>query len=72
MQQSTYSRTSQRGFTRTELCVVIVITGILFVILAPVFVQARDKGHGGDTCISHQKQLETGIMIYAQRVLLIR
>lgn len=54
-----------RGFTLIELLVVIAIIAILAAILFPVFAQAREKARA-ITCLSNQKQIGTGIMMYMQ------
>jgi prepilin-type N-terminal cleavage/methylation domain-containing protein/prepilin-type processing-associated H-X9-DG protein len=53
------------GFTLIELLVVIAIIAILAAILFPVFAQAREKARA-ITCISNEKQIGTGILMYAQ------
>lgn len=53
------------GFTLIELLVVIAIIAMLAGILFPVFAKARAKARQ-TTCISNQKQLVTGIIMYAQ------
>jgi prepilin-type N-terminal cleavage/methylation domain-containing protein/prepilin-type processing-associated H-X9-DG protein len=55
----------RRGFTLIELLVVIAIIAILAAILFPVFAQARDSARQS-TCLSNEKQLGTGLMMYAQ------
>jgi prepilin-type N-terminal cleavage/methylation domain-containing protein/prepilin-type processing-associated H-X9-DG protein len=58
-------RSQRRGFTLIELLVVIAIIAILAAILFPVFAQAREKARTA-TCLSHMKQVGTGLMMYAQ------
>src|SRR3989440_9152207 len=53
------------GFTLIELLVVIAIIAILEAILFPVFAQARESARQTN-CLSNQKQLGTGLMMYAQ------
>ena len=53
------------GFTLIELLVVIAIIAILAAILFPVFAQARAKARQA-ACLSNEKQIGTGIMMYAQ------
>jgi prepilin-type N-terminal cleavage/methylation domain-containing protein len=53
------------GFTLIELLVVIAIIAILAAILFPVFAQAREKARQ-ISCVSNQKQISTGFMMYAQ------
>jgi len=55
----------RRGFTLIELLVVIAIIAILAAILFPVFAQAREKARSA-TCLSNQKQLAMGLLMYAQ------
>ncbi len=55
----------RRGFTLIELLVVIAIIAILAAILFPVFAQAREKARQ-TSCLSNQKQLGTGLMMYVQ------
>jgi prepilin-type N-terminal cleavage/methylation domain-containing protein/prepilin-type processing-associated H-X9-DG protein len=55
----------RRGFTLIELLVVIAIIAILAAILFPVFAQARDKARMS-TCLSNQRQLATGLLMYVQ------
>ena len=56
---------TRRGFTLIELLVVIAIIAILAAILFPVFARAREKARQS-TCLSNVKQLNLGIMMYAQ------
>lgn len=53
------------AFTLIELLVVIAIIAILSAILFPVFAQARAKARQS-ACLSNQKQVGIGIMMYAQ------
>ncbi len=55
----------QRGFTLIELLVVIAIIAILAAILFPVFARAREKARQ-TSCLSNQKQIALGILMYAQ------
>lgn len=57
-------RTSS-GFTLIELLVVIAIIAILAAILFPVFAQAREQARK-TTCLSNNKQIALGILMYAQ------
>ena len=66
MLSSQSKRTEKRfGFTLIELLVVIAIIAILAAILFPVFAQAREKARQ-TACLSDQKQIGLGIMMYAQ------
>ncbi len=60
-----HTRHSNNGFTLIELLVVIAIIAILAAILFPVFAQAREKARS-ISCLSNQKQIGTGIMMYVQ------
>src|SRR5579862_8507131 len=53
------------GFTLIELLVVLAIIAILAAILFPVFAQAREKARAA-ACLSNEKQIGIGIMMYAQ------
>ncbi len=55
----------RKGFTLIELLVVIAIIAILAAILFPVFAKAREKARQ-TSCLSNQKQLALGILMYAQ------
>ena len=62
------SRTSpvrSSGFTLIELLVVIAIIAILAAILFPVFAKAREQARK-TACLSNEKQIGTGLMMYAQ------
>src|SRR6201746_543202 len=61
----THHGSRSKGFTLIELLVVIAIIAILAAILFPVFAQAREKARS-ITCLSNQKQLRLGIMMYIQ------
>ena len=56
---------NRRAFTLIELLVVIAIIAILAAILFPVFAQAREKARQ-TACLSNEKQIGMGIMMYAQ------
>jgi prepilin-type N-terminal cleavage/methylation domain-containing protein/prepilin-type processing-associated H-X9-DG protein len=56
---------TQSAFTLIELLVVIAIIAILAAILFPVFAQAREKARQ-TTCLSNQKQLALGVLMYVQ------
>ena len=55
----------RKGFTLIELLVVIAIIAILAAILFPVFSKAREKARQ-TSCLSNQKQIALGILMYAQ------
>jgi len=63
MKARTYPAAS--GFTLIELLVVIAVIAIIAAILFPVFAQAREKARQ-TTCISNEKQLGLGMMMYVQ------
>jgi len=56
---------STKGFTLIELLVVIAIIAILAAILFPVFAKVREKARQ-ISCLSNEKQLGTGLMMYVQ------
>jgi len=56
---------NHRGFTLIELLVVISIISMLAALLFPVFAKAREKARQ-TTCLSNQRQLVTGLLLYAQ------
>jgi prepilin-type N-terminal cleavage/methylation domain-containing protein/prepilin-type processing-associated H-X9-DG protein len=55
----------KNAFTLIELLVVIAIIAILAAILFPVFAQAREKARA-ISCLSNEKQLALGILMYVQ------
>jgi len=55
----------RKGFTLIELLVVIAIIAILAAILFPVFARAREKARQ-TSCLSNAKQINLGILMYAQ------
>src|SRR5262249_13871321 len=60
-QSKIYNLKSKIGFTLIELLVVI---AILAAILFPVFASAKEAAKKS-TCLSNQKQLSTGMLLYA-------
>ncbi|NIM06115.1 MAG: DUF1559 domain-containing protein [Armatimonadetes bacterium] len=54
----------RKGFTLTELLVIIAIMVILAAVLFPVFSRARAKARQ-TTCLNNLKQLALGVMMYA-------
>lgn len=60
----TISASLQNGFTLIELLVVIAIIAILAAILFPVFAQARKSARKA-SCQSNQKQIVTGLLMFA-------
>jgi prepilin-type N-terminal cleavage/methylation domain-containing protein/prepilin-type processing-associated H-X9-DG protein len=56
---------NRNAFTLIELLVVIAIIAILAAILFPVFAQAREKARA-ITCVSNEKQMGDGFLMYAQ------
>jgi prepilin-type N-terminal cleavage/methylation domain-containing protein/prepilin-type processing-associated H-X9-DG protein len=54
-----------KGFTLIELLVVIAIIAILAAILFPVFMAAQEAGRK-TTCMSNQKQLVSGLCLFAE------
>ena len=65
MKPNSFEARAKRGFTLIELLVVIAIIAILAAILFPVFAQAREKARQ-TSCLSNNKQIGTGIMMYMQ------
>lgn len=61
---SNYRTHKSRAFTLIELLVVIAIIAILAAILFPVFAQAKTAAKKA-TSISNQKQIATGLLLYA-------
>lgn len=55
----------RHGFTLIELLVVIGIIAVLSAILFPVFAQVREKARQ-TMCLSNEKQLSLGMMLYTQ------
>ncbi|MBC7808529.1 MAG: type II secretion system protein, partial [Akkermansiaceae bacterium] len=57
---------SKRGFTLTELTVVVLIVFVLGAILFPVFAKRRGGRHRQFSCASNQKQIALGFLQYIQ------
>ena len=55
----------KRGFTLTELLVVVGILAVLIAVLLPVFFAARQKAHQS-TCATNLRQLAAASLLYAQ------
>ena len=55
----------RKGFTLSELLVVIAVVALLAAMLFPVFAQAREKARQ-TVCISHLKQLAAAMLLYSE------
>jgi prepilin-type N-terminal cleavage/methylation domain-containing protein len=55
----------ERGFTLTEMLVVIAVIAVLTAILLPVFSTVREKARQ-NACLSNLRQIGTALTAYAQ------